>query len=119
MYKLPSDFDGAFFIGRTLEFITFSENSVAFAFDRRVSITVESSLQHQFGSDAEQGIRQSVPLTESRLMQLLGCSVVQAKGDENGTLTIMFDNGHVLKVFDDQTCYESYAINDGKHENFV
>ena len=119
MYKLPSGFDGAFFVGRTLESLTFSENTVHFAFDQQVCVTVTSSLQHCLPSDAEQAVVQHVPLAESRLMQLLGRSVAQAKGDEDGTLTLLFDGGHVLKVFDDQTGYESYSINDGKREIFV
>ncbi len=119
MYKLPKGFDGGFFIGRRLEFITFSENSVAFAFDKDVSVTVESSLQHLYEASADSGVVQNVPLSESRLMQLLGKTVAAVKGDEKGTLTILFDNGQTLKVFDDQPQYESYSMNNGKHEIIV
>ncbi len=119
MHKLPKDFDTAFFIGRTLECILFSENTVSFSFGENVSVTVTSSLQHKFPSDSDQSNIQRVPLTESKLMQLLGHCIVQAIGNEDGTLTLEFDNKHALKVFDDQTHYESYSINDGKREIYV
>jgi len=119
MYGLPVDFTGAFFVGRTLESITFSENAVILAFDGRVSVSVESSLRHQFAADNGQGTVQSLPLSESKLMQLLGRSVTKAEGDRDGTLTLLFDNEHVLYVFDDQAQYESYLINDGEHEIVV
>ncbi len=119
MYKLPKDFDGVFFIGRRLEFITFSENNVAFAFDKGVSVTVESSLQHQYEANNDSVVVQNVPINESRLMQLLSKTVAEVKGDEKGTLTILFNDGQVLKVFDDQPQFESYLMNDGKHEIIV
>jgi hypothetical protein len=43
-------------------------------------------------------------------MELLGAVVVAAQGDEDGTLTIRFDNGRTLRVYDTSTKYESYII---------
>ncbi len=119
MHKLPRDFDGAFLVGRTLESVLFSENTVSFGFGDRVSVTVFSSFQHQCPTEADRPNVQSVPPSESRLMQLLGHTVTQASGDDAGTLTIVFDSGHVLKVFDDDPYYECYSINDGQREIFV
>ena len=119
MYKLPKDFDAAFFVGKTLETVLFSENTVSFGFGDRVSVTALSSLQHQFPTETDQSNVQTVPLSESKLMQLPGHTVTHAIGDEHGTLTIVFDNGHVLRFFDDDPHYECYSINDGKREIYV
>jgi hypothetical protein len=119
MYKLPKDFDGKFFVGKTLENVSFSENTVFFGFGEHVSVTVMSSLQHQYASESEQSDIQHVPLTESKLMQLPGSSVIKVKGDEDGTLTLFFNSGHILRIFDDLPNYESYSFSDGKHEIYV
>jgi hypothetical protein len=118
MYKLPKDFDGTFFIGRTLQNVSYSENTVFFGFDENVSVTATSSLQHEIPGDKESLI-QKVPLTESKLMKLPGHCIVKASGDEEGTLTLVFDNEHVLKVFNDDPHYECYSINNGKQEIYV
>jgi hypothetical protein len=119
MYKLPKDFGLGFVVGRTLENVSFSENTVFFGFGDHVSITAFSSLQHEFLAGAAQPNKQCVPLNESRLMQLPGHSVVKASGDDEGTLTLVFDNGHILRVFKDDPHYECYSINDGKKEIYV
>ena len=119
MYGLPKDFDGAFLHNSRLEVVSFSENTVFFGFDKNVSITVNSSLRHRRKLGDENATVQRVPLLESRLMELLGHLVTHVQADANGTLTAIFENGHMLEVFDDSTNYESYTINDGEHEIFV
>jgi hypothetical protein len=119
VYKLPKDFDGSFFLGRTLECVLFNENTVDFLFDEHVGIGVESSLQHQIALEDEQSEVQAVPLSQSRLMQLLGRCVTGVKAGDDGTLVLSFDNGHVLRIFDDQPHYESYSIRHGDKEIFV
>ena len=98
MYRLPMDFDASFFVGRTLEHVTFSEYSVDFAFDEQVGITVASSLQHQLSVDRAESEVQSIPFSHSRLMQLSGRGVTDAKGELDGTLVLFFNNGHVLRI---------------------
>ncbi len=119
MYKLPKGFDGAFFIGKTLELVSFSVNSVFFSFGENVSITVESSLLYREGAQDDLAEVQTVPIKESRLMQLVDHAVTRVHADEEGTLSLMFDNGHVLQLFDDSSNFESYSINDGSREIFV
>jgi hypothetical protein len=119
MYKLPTDFDGAFFLGKTLEFVTFSENTVSLIFNESVSITVESCLEHRGEPDLPPPVIQKVPVSESRLMQLLGHSIRRATGDEKGTLEVVFDNGHVVRIYDDPPCYESYSIFNGEQRIIV
>ena len=51
-------------------------------------------------------------------MVLLGHSILKAFGDDEGTLTIEFDNGRVLQCFD-QPAYEAYHIIQGEDEIIV
>ncbi len=121
MYRLPKGFDGSFLVGRTLERVSFSENTVSFGFDENVAITVTSSLKHELLSDSvhTDSEVQSVPLSHSRLMQLTGRSLTIVKGEEDGTLILSFDNGQVLALFDDTPNYESYSIKSGECEIIV
>jgi hypothetical protein len=119
MYGLPKDFDAAFLLNRKLEIVSFAEYTVYFGFADNVSVTVTSSFQHQIGRRDQSAPIQQIPLAESKLMQLIGHTVLHANGDSNGTLTITFDNDHTLRIFDDQPNYESYEISDGDRRIFV
>lgn len=119
MYGLPKDFTGDFLVGRTLEAVTFTENTVHFAFDNEVSLTVESSLKHVASSADEAPDPQPVPLRHSRLMELVGNRIRSAEAVDSGTLRLLFENEQVLSVFDDSTSYESYSIRNGGQEIYV
>jgi len=117
MYGLPKDFKGEFLVGRTLELICFAQYQVNLHFDENVSIVVESALSHQESSNS--AIRRvKIPVAQSDLMVLLGHSILKAFGDDEGTLTIEFDNGRVLQCFD-QPAYEAYHIIQGEDEIIV
>ena len=114
MYKLPQNFDATFLIGRKLEMICFNANQVYLHFDGSVTITIESAFSHQHTrSEANMSIIK-VPVSESDLMQLLEHAISAASGDTDGTLTVVFDNGHTLKCFDTSPQYESYQIKRGE-----
>ena len=111
MYKLPTDFDPGFFVGLSLEQVCFSENQVSLHFGREVGICVESALSHVKGHEPVVAVE--VPLFESDLMLLLGHVVQRASASADGTLTLSFDNQHVLSVYDTWDQYESYKIHQG------
>src|SRR5947209_386106 len=92
MYGLPKDFDGKFFLNRRLELLSFSEYTVYFDFDEKVSISVGSSFQHHTASNNGNAPIQEVPVNESNLMQLVGHAVIRSKGEQNGTLMLEFDH---------------------------
>jgi Family of unknown function (DUF6188) len=119
MYGLPKDFTGDFFIGRTLEAVTFTVNTVHLRFDNEVSVTVLSSLQHVTSSEDELRDPQLVPLSNSRVMELLGQRVRDAVAVDFGTLRLIFENDQTLSIFDDSTYYESYSIQCGAKETYV
>ncbi len=118
MYGLPEDLDLSFFIGKRLDTITFAEFVMHFNFEGNVSVTLESSFQHQRRLDVEKhwfGVQQSVPVAHSGVMQLVGRSVLSATGDKEGTLTLTFDDGQVLCLFEERKPYESYQITEGEN----
>lgn len=110
MYGLPSDFDVKFMVGRTLEQVCFNENQIALHFDDDLSIILESAFSHERSQSSSDSGVVEVPVTCSDLMELLGFSIARSSGDKDGTLTLEFDNGHILRCFDNSREYESYKI---------
>jgi Family of unknown function (DUF6188) len=108
MYGLPKDFNAAIFVGRNLVMICFNENQIYLYFDQKLSIVVEYALSYQDQSTSTPRTIE-VPVLKSDLMQLLGHSITNASGNDEGTLTMEFDNGHVLQCLD-QYGYEAYQI---------
>jgi hypothetical protein len=78
-------------------------------FDNGVSLTVMSSLAYM-GSDGN--IQQSENFREAApaVLALLDRTVLSAEGTEAGTLTLHFDGGGMLIIYDDSEHYESYTI---------
>ena len=119
MLGLPEDFDGAFFVGRSLELVCFSEKQVCLQFGADTSITVESSFSYQRDSSESSVQVVNVPASESDLMQLLGYSVAEVSASRDGTLVLTFTNGHVFRCSDDSRQFESYHIKHGAIEIHV
>jgi hypothetical protein len=121
MYGLPKDFDGSFFIGREVGHVSFTANTVFVSFDNaEVSITILSSFEHR--TSAQGGgpeIVETVPVAESKLMQLIGHSVEAVEATTEGTLTLRFEHGHILRCFDDTTNYECYWVTHGADQIIV
>jgi hypothetical protein len=111
MHRLPKDFDPSVIEGRTLEQVCFNSNQIAPHFDDDLSIIVESAFSHITDPPTDGDRLLAVPVSTSYLMQLLQSRVSQATGDEQGTLTLVFENNHTLKIYDNSEDYESYTIN--------
>jgi hypothetical protein len=104
MYGLPKNFDGSFLVGRTCELVCFSQNQVCLHFGDKITITIESAFSYKTIQVID------VPVHKSNLMELLGASVSGVQGDKDGTLSLFFDNGQTLKVYDTSKQFESYNI---------
>jgi hypothetical protein len=109
MYGLPEDFDASVFVGRELQQVSFTANTISLVFDGDVAIAVESTIVLQLGSVAAPE-RQTPPVTSSRLMALAGLTVQSARSDRDGTLALDFGGGRSLTLLDDSSQYESYQI---------
>ena len=119
MYRLPRDFDPAVLVGQRFEQVCFSENQLWLHFDARIKIGIESSFTCRSRLSPINLTVMKVPVSESNLMQLLGKTITKASGNEDGTLSLVFENGDELQVFDDSSEYESYRIVVGTREIIV
>jgi len=112
MYGLPGDFDGEFLVGCVLAQICFTENQITLHFDANVAITIEGPYAYQDTPLVEDPSTLRVPASSSNLMQLIGHRVSRVEVTREATLSLFFENSHVLKCFDTPQ-YESYQI---RHE---
>lgn len=119
MYGLPENFEGSFLIGRNLEMICFNANQVYLHFDGDVTITIEGTFSHQQAQAQSNAIVISLPVSESDLMQLLEHKISAISGDKDGTLTLVFDDGQILRCYDQFPNYESYQIRYGDKVTIV
>jgi hypothetical protein len=119
MYGLPPGFDTTRLVGCVLEQVSFSGNTVHLSFSNAVSITIESAFAHAVHGDLVHAPMTRIPVRESRLMELLGESIVSAQGSEEGTLSLIFTNGQALACVDDNPQYEAYRLKLGEEEIIV
>jgi len=115
MYGLPKDFDGRFLISRTVLEVGFAVSHVAIYFDGDNYIASEGCFSfYPAGSEQEKPLYNiEARITESDLTRLLGCHVTAVSWQEDGTLSMKFNNGYVLECYDDPH-YESYFIKHGE-----
>ncbi len=118
MYGLPANFDAEVFVGKKLDLICYSTNTINISFEGDVSITLMGSFIYRH-SPYETVIKQCPPMSSSDMMRLVGKVVCYAEGRKDGTLTLRFDNGHILELLDDVKEYEAYIIRIGKRDIIV
>jgi hypothetical protein len=119
MYGLPHDFDPAALVGHRFEQVCFSENQVWLHFDAGLKIGIESSFSYRRRSSPMNIPSVKIPVLESDVMHLLGERIARASGNEAGTLSLVFESGDELHVFDDSDQYESYRLVLGTREIIV
>lgn len=126
MYGLKPDVDLSFFVGRELNQVAVGSYNIQFNFDGPVlssgaqsllSLSVQSRVEHSSkGVVKEWEGDENMPLAAASLLGLIGSSVVSVQGDPDGTLTLEFSNGDVVRIFDTegyeayQICYEGVSI---------
>lgn len=109
MYGLPPDFDPSIFIGRELQQVSFTANTVHLAFDTDIAITLESTFEFQLDKRTEV-VKQSPPVQVSSLMSLIGRQVCSASSNSDGTIILEFAGGGAFTCIDDSKQYESYHV---------
>ena len=120
MYELPDDFDPTVFVGRTLERLSFTLNTLDLAFDGDVSIRVLGEVWHCGGDDRGQWYDgATLPVRVSRLMDLLGVAVIGGEIEDRSTLVLRFANGQTVRCVEDGDHYESYHLSIGEREIIV
>ena len=109
MFGLSPDTDLNFFVGRTLIQICIGENDLILNFSENVSISMMSSIRLTTPKLAN-NIFEDFKIASSAIVKLLGQSIKHAAGTSEGTLTLEFNDGDCLTIFDDSKQYESYTI---------
>jgi hypothetical protein len=117
MYGLPRNFDLSFLHGRRLQMLCFNANQIYLHFDHAVTITIEGSYSLQRNRIEVQQVL-SVPRAEPTLLQLIEHTLAGASSDDGRTLALTFDDGALLKLYDDEK-YESYKIQRGPSVTIV
>ena len=111
MYGLNKNIDLNFLNGRELIQVAIGVYQVQFAFDEDVTIYVEGGFSYFDGKD--EVVWKPEPAAAdiaSRTVMLLGAIIANFEGHENGTLKLIFSNGHRLTIPDLSKQYESYQI---------
>ena len=111
MYGLKKEIDLSFLNGRELIQIAIGLYHISFRFDEDVAISVEEEFRYFDGQtervwESEAGAAQIA----TRTVSLLGATIQNFEGREDGTLILTFSNGHRLTIPDSSKEYESYAI---------
>jgi hypothetical protein len=114
MYGVPANLDLTQFIDATLEQVCIGQFQVQFHFHPVGSIGVEGDwkLQGPDGSIVDQN-QENENREVFRLHQLLGKRVVRTSVDPPRSLTLHFELGHELWVFDNSEQFESFSIQPG------
>ena len=112
MYGLPHDVNLSFFRGKKLLQLCIGVHDLILNFDGDVSVTVTSSVGFV---DSSGTIQKHDDFREAAcaMAALLDQTALSAHGDVAGTLTLTFDGGGMLIVYDDSKDYESYTIKNG------
>jgi hypothetical protein len=111
MYGLNKDIDLKFLNGRESIQIAIGVYQIQFAFDEDVRVSVEGEFRYfDGGTEVVWKPEPDFPQIAARTVALLGATIESFEGRENGTLTLIFSNGHRLIIPDSSQEYESYTI---------
>jgi hypothetical protein len=111
MYGLNKGIDLGFLAGRQVEQVAIGTYQIIFGFDDDVRISTYS--QFNYFDRQEEWIWKPEPGAEqiaARTLSLLGATIQNFEGHEDGTLILTFSNGHRLTIPDSSKEYESYDI---------
>lgn len=109
VYPIPEDFEPSLFVDCGLDSILFGAYMIRFSFGSTVQVTTHAALIHESPEGWTDEAR--VPLSNSRLMQLVGHTVTDCSVLDCSRLRLHFDHGHALTLVDDTPeQYESFHI---------
>lgn len=114
MYGVPAGLDLTRFIDATLESVCLGQFHVQFHFDPVASIGIDGDweLRGPDGVIVDQ-TQDNANRDAYRVHKLLGKRVVRTSIDSPRSLTLYFESGHELWVFDSSEQFESFSIQPG------
>jgi len=111
MYGLKKETDLSFLTGRELIQVAIGLYQIQFGFDEDVTVSVEAEFRYFDGQEEWIWLQEpSSPQVAARTVAMLGASITSFQSNENGTLALMFLNGHRVTILDSFREYESYDI---------
>ncbi len=111
MYEWPNTLDESTFVGRTIQAITFTENTVHFVFEPPCSITVLSALTFRMADGTLE--ESTIPIRETRLPQTLGLAVRRATLVDRRDLHLELSDGSEVWIDGASLNYECYSVSLG------
>jgi hypothetical protein len=107
--QIPKDFNLLELKGGALQMVCFAKHAAYLHFDNDLLITIEGDFQH-LGKHVACNERQSLPVTTSGLLTLIGYHVAEIQEGPDCTLTLIFSNSESLIVYGDNGPFEAYHI---------
>ena len=117
MYEWPNDLDVVkVFVGRQLEGIFFSENTVSLHFDEKFFVTIMSNYSYLLNDIIE---KISFPVRNTNLISSIGSKIIKAELYEKKDLCLWFQDGAKLEINGSTQGYEDYSLNFEGKEYFI
>ena len=113
MKGLPKTFDTSLFVGRTVDAVSFTVNTVSINFDGGLILTIEGPFEHTAAFGAIGNQLNEPPISESRLMQLAGHQVTEATVVDDGGICLSFEGRQYLRCIRGSEPYECFHISQG------
>ena len=109
MYGLPSNANLSFFEGKTLLQACFGENDLILRFTGGISVAIYSCIGVGL---AETQIQRVTAFEEAavRILGLLNREVAGVSWTTEGTVSLSFEAGQIVELYDDSREFESYSI---------
>jgi hypothetical protein len=93
-----------------LDAISFYRYEAHLTFENRNRLSFSAPFRFSEGLRISDGPIFKFPLSESKLVRVLGCQVCEVNCDTDGTLELRFSNGDVLIVYANDPAYEAYTV---------
>lgn len=105
--------------GSDVDAISFYRYEVHLTFENRNRLSFSAPFRFAEGQLLSNAPIFEFPLSESKIVRVLGCQVNEVKCDTDGTLELWFSNGDVLIVYANDPAYEAYTLSIGEKEYVV
>jgi hypothetical protein len=105
--------------GSDVDAISFCRYSAHLTFENRNRLSFSAPFRFNDAQHISDAPIIEFPLSESKLVRVLGSQVSEVKCDLAGTLELRFSNCDVLIVYANDPAYEAYTVSIGEKEYIV
>lgn len=118
MYGFPSDFDSAVLVGRTIQLVAFSENTVHLHLSWNCLITADAGSAVVIVVPEAPHLQrvEVVPILESILMRMVGRVVTGVEVVNGCDLCLSLESGYAITIRETSRDYECYHLRIGDEE---